>query len=468
MARREKQSYTTLPPFNASRPLRVVRVDEHALGVVDESRSGVWVEFALNSIRMDVESLHPIHLPEIPVDYGRWDVKPIGGVSKTVRREGLLRCTSQPDPVVLFALRAPVAQSESIGELGRVVQTESHDELGTITELWAEGSDVARLAARVARTGARPQLENESLNMRRRLGIERLDRIESDDEVLDRGDGPRRGCENWRFPWIPRHWKVPVSWNRMVDNVLAEPAVDVSSLPRPLRQHVARAMLERGMHLPVGCEWQLAPAPPEEASRVIDAPPDELVCALGLGERVFSPERVRDWWPCEPLDPRASYVRGWDDEWYVAKDPTWNLRRYVPKSREVSAALSEDQSKQLLTAFYCLDVEGLEDALQAHACELLLFHYLKETGYMGRWLGKYKQDALNVGNGDGYRVFRNLPQYAPDRLSTRVLNRLMSSDGRLLTRGSKGSRSKYRTDKPLYVPSRRLVRTAMDEWGMTR
>ena len=114
--------------------------------------------------------------------------------------------------------------------------------------------------------------------------------------------------------------------------------------------------------------------------------------------------------------------------------------------RYVSAALSEAQSQQLLTAFYALCVARVRPVL-AHACELILFRYMIEGGYTARWMGKYDQYALHVGNGEKLRRLadgkRELAQYRQHNLPAQVLNRLCGRDGRVHPRGSKGSRSKY-------------------------
>jgi hypothetical protein len=86
-----------------------------------------------------------------------------------------------------------------------------------------------------------------------------------------------------------------------------------------------------------------------------------------------------------------------------------------------------------------------------------------QRGYTARWLGKYEQAAHHVGNGDSFRAFRAMRQYEPSNLPTRVLNRLCSRDGVLSNRGSKGSRSKYKSNRARYVPQRRLGRSAEDE-----
>jgi hypothetical protein len=125
----------------------------------------------------------------------------------------------------------------------------------------------------------------------------------------------------------------------------------------------------------------------------------------------------------------------------------------------------------LIEAFYHLTVERVPDPLVQKALRLVLFHYMKERGYTARWMGKYEQDARHVGNGDTFRRFCRLHQYAPHRLPTEVLNKLCDKSGKLRNRGSKGSRSKYvhvqaRANREVYTPRNRLTRTAEDERRM--
>ena len=91
---------------------------------------------------------------------------------------------------------------------------------------------------------------------------------------------------------------------------------------------------------------------------------------------------------------------------------------------------------------------------------------MRETGYSGRWVGKYVQDARHVGNSDHLRKFAHLAQYAPHRLPSEVLNRLCGRDGKLHPRGSNGSRSKYAPAEERYEPKRRMVRSPEDEEAM--
>jgi hypothetical protein len=134
----------------------------------------------------------------------------------------------------------------------------------------------------------------------------------------------------------------------------------------------------------------------------------------------------------------------------------------------VTPHLTSKQSEQLIEVFYLLTVECIDDPLQQEACKLILFRYMIERGYTARWIGKYDQDGNHVGNGDKFRKFSRLSQYAPDRLPTDVLNKLCGRNGKLKNKGSKGTRSKYKQEKETkrYVPKRRLKRTGEDERRM--
>ena len=103
-----------------------------------------------------------------------------------------------------------------------------------------------------------------------------------------------------------------------------------------------------------------------------------------------------------------------------------------------------------------------------HALELVLFHYMRDRGYTARWMGKYRQLAMHLGNGRVFRKFNAaLVQYGVrDAVPDAVVSRLMGLDGRIRARGNKGSRSKYKQRGRLYRPGSRLERTADDEARM--
>ena len=404
----------TLPPFNNGDPLVVVRLptddaEQHRLGVVDAETLGVWVERELQPTRqVGARTLPRIDLPRIPTGYGKWVPKSIGGVSKTVRREGAVRATPKTSgPITLFAVQAPsehaVADALRGSEAATVGDTMADDEHGHVAEVLVhEPSDLGHVAAVVARTGASIVLEDARVNARRSIGVERLDRIEArvtelDEEAREENDyGLHRGDDNWRFSWMPRGWRVPITWDYQVKNVAH--VEDVTRIPQPLRQHVARA--------------RLAHETDESARR--------------------------------------------------------KLERHIPSRRLVSAGLSSAQSKQLIEAFYLLEVERIPGPPEVvHALELILYRYMMERGYTARWMGKYLQEAEHIGNGDSFRTFARMAQYDPHRLPTKVLNKLCGRDGRLHGRGSKGSRSKYIDKSKRYTPKHRVVRTLVEEERMT-
>jgi len=414
---------------------------------------------------------------------------------------------------VLFAVRAPTATAVADAlrhdeHDGDVIVGDAQwvDEFGHVTEVIVyDPALVAHVAACVARVGAEPRFEDATLDAQRGLGIERLDRIRSrvsryegevDDDDPDDLDsyGLRRGTENWRFPWMPPHWHfAPITWDYMVANVQHE---NVESLPQPLRQYVARAKLESNTLPPMGTLWTEAFPPTEAEWRYSGTKHGEgsggsvagrrrhplmrtivglpwLSTQLGHGRTSFSADEVaehmssvvtatphgpggeEDVWEWGPRD----IVKSSDGRWFRPRDLRQVYQKHVPKKRYVSAALTEAQSKQLVHAFYGLVLEGTYDEETRQALSLVLFHYMKERGYTARWMGKYVQNALNVGNGDGFRNFERLAQYAPAKLPTAVLNKLCGRDGRLHCRGSKGTRSKYAVHKPRYKPKSRLLRT---------
>lgn len=461
----------TLPPFNNGKPLAVVKLDDGNMGVIDESNLKVWNEQNNSSTWMPhLRQLPTVQVPEIPHQYGRWESKSIGGVSKTVRCVGVMRCSKRTNgPVTLFAVHGATSTAVCDAFHGttaalNVGDTEWDEAYGYVTEVIVhDPDDVAYAAAVIARTGATPMFEDEALNAKRCIGIERLDRIATDimnDDEIDPDEtyGLRRGCDNWRFPWIPNDWhQPPITWDHMVQNMYHE---NLEEMPQPLRQHVARAHIENGHHSPLGTRWTTTHPPIKEELDAFDsgqdAPPP--LRSILSEEDTFPP---RAFVTC----PR-SIVRC-NGTWYRPCDARARIARHIPSKRFVSAALTPAQSKQLIEAFYGLVVECENDPETRHALCLILFHYMKERGYTARWMGKYVQDGTHVGNGDTFRNFARMSQYAPHRLPTNVLNKLLGRDGRLHNRGSKGSRSKKKNaQRSRYVPKRRLVRSIEDEGRM--
>ena len=332
--------------------------------------------------------------------------------------------------------------------------------------------DVALVAARVARAGAHPLLEDPAIPLAR-LGIERLDRIpchsvgDADDEQC----GMKRGKEDWDFSWVPDGWTPPLTWDALVANVADEDPLAL--LAQPLRSHVARWRLARGAHAALGTRW-LPCAPPTERELALQEEAHPFAMRRVLRGCEALEAHLATWTELDEADLAAlvppdltpqTIVRATDGQWYRPEDPRRALEAHLRPGggRWVSATLSSAQSRQLLEAFYLLRVERVEDPTLVRALRLLLFHYLRGRGYMARWVGKYVQEARFVGNGDRFRAFRRLTQYAPHKLPAPVLSRMCLRDGRRVTRGSKGSRSKYAARAERYVPVKRIRRTEEDE-----
>lgn len=482
-------------PLNGKYPFRAVRFADGALGVVDEDTGQAWMGHALAATRRDW--VDEVALPSIPSRYGGWMATSIGGVSETVRRVGVVHATSKHrDPVVVFAthcdagvdgsaLGAALRAKRVPHALGATEETEEH---GRVVEVIVhDAADLGRACAALARRGATPVLEDASVDSHRPLGVERLDRIDAEvvayDTVLANdpdGYGVRRGRDNWRFPWMPATWtRVPITWDHLVENVLHE---DVSALAQPLCQHVARRRLELGLVEPIGTVWTPADAPatPHEladhaqrnpvARRTVLRDVPELVARLdanaGSARNATVTAAEREAWGLAEVTDTQFLVCASNGTWYRPRDTHAVYTKWMPKKRWVSAALSREQSKQLVTAFYLLNVEDVEEGEVRDALCLVLYRYMVQRGYTARRLGKYKQAACHVGNGDRYRVFSKLQDtYAPERLPAQVLNKRCGADGKLRNRGSKGTRSKYKTTNR-YLPARRLTRTADDEREM--
>ena len=105
---------------------------------------------------------------------------------------------------------------------------------------------------------------------------------------------------------------------------------------------------------------------------------------------------------------------------------------------EANSKLMDRQA--LVQALY----EGRCASLERFVGFLILFHYMVQRGYTARWLGKYVQEANHIGNGNTFRVFSRMQQYAPHRLPTAVLNRLLGRAGRLRGRGAVDDRVRVR------------------------
>lgn len=480
----------TLPPFNASLPLTVVLLDGDdedgipRMGVVDDSsHMKVWHEFDMQStFTPRCQTLKRVQLTPIPSGYGKWHNTSIGGVSSTVRRVHIIRSVSKyTKPITIFAVKCPSLTSvrEALSPTLLAVaigDSEYDEEYGNVTEVIVEQSnDVAQVAAMIGRIGCTPMLEDSSVDAKRGIGVERLDRINcqvtSDETMVDNDDdiyGLRRGVENWSFSWLPGGWEVPITWDHMVRNVIDK--YDISLLPQPLRQHVAKVRLHRNQHPSIGSQWEFA-SPPllNEENDWYNSHPDEeapfplrtvITAPDDIQKQILNGETNID------MQVNRMNITCINDEWYQPVNTRSFLEKHTRGKRLVTPALDHKQSKQLIHAFYLLNVEKVSDKMERKACSLILYHYMKERGYTARWVGKYEQDANHIGNGDKFRKFSRLIQYAPSRLSVDVLNTLCGKDGKLKNRGSKGTRSKYKTNKKHYIPQRKLKRSARDETNM--
>ena len=116
-------------------------------------------------------------------------------------------------------------------------------------------------------------------------------------------------------------------------------------------------------------------------------------------------------------------------------DSSGALRNLVPTKRWVSSALTKEQSKQLIGAFYLLFVEQVQDEALVRALSLILFHYAKERGYIVDG-GRTSKTPSTLGTETPSAVFETRP-YAPHNLPEGA-ERALLEDGTLRTRGSKG------------------------------
>ena len=473
----------TLSAFNNGQTLTPVLVQDEEgerVGIRDALSGRVWGTYAMTHEALPPGARWtPIVLPPVPPSYGKKVDKWVGGVSRTVRLEGILRAretnrSSNEDSIVLFAIGG-VNREELCAALqdapATLRETEEDEEYGFVTEVVVERQHVHHVAALIARTGDIPMFENPKEDACRALGIERLDRTDTqatvDETVMEvQSDdiyGPRRPSGNFLYGFIPNHWLPPLTWDHLAANVAD--IAKVRDLPEPLRTHVASYRIRNGLFKTMGTLWaRMDPQPTKPgAYTVIAQPPIALIRGLADGAMEFNEDvmfgmRVT----------ARTIVRADDGMWYIATDTAQSLRRWTCGKRKVSCALDKAQSEQLIQCFYLLSVEQVQDPIICNAARQVMFRYLIGRGYTARWIGKYLQKAQHVGNGDTLRRFNRLSQYNTHQLPSQVLNRLCEINGHLKSRGSNGTRSKYKTrsNKKRYVPKRRMNRTLDDERQM--
>ena len=424
---RPTRATETMAKFNNAHPLTVVQLPlvegetEPRLGIVDEERSKmVWVErdFVSRPYSRDAKKNH-VTLPQLPEHYGKWEHKTsgIGGVADTWRVQGLIR--AKPDvqgPVTLFATHAPTADAIPLAFCGLEHEVTVGDALhdgtyGHVCEVMVhDPKELGHAAAVIARTGAKVVLEDaERVNACRELGVERLDRVgakvtEVDAEAKQTKEMSDYGPHRGEDNF--RFSWLPASW---------QVPITWDYLVQNVLQHIG---VDTVSHL------------------------------------------------SDPLRQHVAAVLLEDEDGDLTEAQRKALKRHIRPKRFVSAHLTTEQTKQIIQCFYHLEVERVQDPLVARACGLVLYRYMVERGYSARWLGQYKQTGDHVGNGDTFRNFARLRQYAPERLPARVLNKLSGRDGRLHGRGSKGSRSKYIDKAKRYQPKTTLKRTRVVEERM--
>ena len=315
----------------------------------------------------------------------------IGGVGRTIRWQFAGTDHRDHDPIgVLFTriadaeafLRAADSLPAAIAV--RDSEVEQDEEEGACASVRvADAQHVSIVVHHVtSRVACGYELDDDGTRERRfEIGIERFDR--SDWNFFGQDEktaAPKQSWVKWDFSWMPEHWTtLPFTWERLAANLDCEA---FSSFPLPLRHHVARHRLRDAQGGGEG------------------APPTVLARA--------------------------------------------RRRRYeaaVPKVPHVIGGLSTRQSMQLLLATHTRRCCPHDDAAMAESTHVLRA-YLR-YGYTSRVFGPYRQEALHVGHGKSYRVFRKLPQYRVDRLALRVLNRTYScEEGTLVGRSGRASRSR--------------------------
>ena len=133
----------------------------------------------------------------------------------------------------------------------------------------------------------------------------------------------------------------------------------------------------------------------------------------------------------------------------------------------VTCRLTQEQNTQLLTAGYWNTIAPF-NATALELARLVRFRYMVQ-GLTCREIGKYNQNANNLGHGHGIRVFKNKPQYDRANLPIATLNVICQPDGTMRGSGFKGTRGKYgHADFKKYEPRKRMRRTKRQEDNMRR
>ena len=133
----------------------------------------------------------------------------------------------------------------------------------------------------------------------------------------------------------------------------------------------------------------------------------------------------------------------------------------------VTCRLTVAQNHQLLTAGYWNTIAPF-DANTLRIARLVRYRYMLH-GYTCREIGKYNQNATNLGHGHGIRKFKNKPQYDRANLPVATLNMICQPDGTMRGSGFKGTRGKYgHALFKKYEPRKRMRRTRRQEENMRK
>ena len=123
-------------------------------------------------------------------------------------------------------------------------------------------------------------------------------------------------------------------------------------------------------------------------------------------ECIVDEEEVRSWVEFEDFELRHNIiVLAEDGRWFRPVDTRRNLLDCIPSKRQVSAALTTAQSRQIVTAFYLLTVEKVEDESNRATHYASSSFSISKKGVHSRWYGPYDQEGEHVGNGDSFREF---------------------------------------------------------------
>lgn len=409
---------STLSLLNNGKPFQIVKVNGEF--AILKNTNPVTVYFLKNLYGKEIcnaDVVEPCRIPTPPDLAFEEEVAVIGGVGKTIRWNVVLPRRKNDNPALLF-----IANIFDQHEFIEFIQTlrpfafhnhsfneTSNCGYSTYVDI-PDNTKTGIVAAKLHYKGYGAILETKECQGK--LGIERFDRSEHMWWNQDpKTAGPLRDTHRWKYPWCD--WKfLPFNWHLLARNVLI-PTDECHLLPLPLRNYVLRDRRMRAL------------------------------LELNILEQ-------------DDIDDKSMKK-------FLRKEISLSLA--METSHCVTSRLTDEQSRQLLSAAYFILVAPLDE--EAVKISNLVQYMYCLHGYIGREVGGYRQNAQHLGHGKYIRKFRKNEQYNRSNMKNEVVNKIIQADGSLKGTGFKGSRGKYRhPDYKEYKPRNRMKRTATLEIEM--